>query len=121
MVTVFLGILSGILAMWVVDFRIVGDGLISIFLSLFGFVAIWLSIKYTNAAVLKYLAAGIGVFLAVGLGGIFATLFFIITAIYTLKEDEKLSCDCNINKWIIPVASLVLAIILGVISQLYFV
>ncbi|MGL6298432.1 MAG: hypothetical protein ACRC1M_04625 [Methanobacteriaceae archaeon] len=120
MAAVFLGILSGILAMWVVDFKVVGDGVIAIFLSLFGLLGIWLSTKDTNAAVLEYIAGGMGVFLAVGFDGIGATLFFIIAAIYTLKE-ENVSCDCKINKWIIPVASLVIAIILGIISQLYFV
>ncbi len=120
------------------------NGSITLVSSLLGLIGIWLFNKNYKIAAVQYIVCGLGVLIGTSLFGIMGFLCYLIAAIASYMEKDKVSNSSTINPnyvhtfdnsqtttpqiptednkmlWLIPIASVVLIILVSVIGGLSY-
>lgn len=120
------------------------NGSITLVSSILGLAGIWLFNKDYKIAAAQYIVCGLGVLIGTSLFGILGFLFYLIAGVAAFMEKDKISNVANINPeyvhnfgnnqqvpaqmpkpdnkmlWLVPLASAILIILVGVIGGLSY-
>ena len=124
---------------------LITNGSITLVSSLLGLVGIWLFNKDYKIAMAQYVICGLGVLIGTSLFGLLGFIFYLITAVVAFMEKDKsnnsvaqinpnyvhsfgdnqvsaqpMPTEDNKILWLIPVASIIIIILVGVIGGLSY-
>ncbi|MBO7718687.1 MAG: hypothetical protein J6S29_00890 [Methanosphaera sp.] len=120
------------------------NGSITLVSSILGLAGIWLFNKDYKIAAVQYIVCGFGVLIGTSLFGLLGFIFYLIAGIVAFVEKDKVSNVANINPeyvhnfgnnqaeapqipkqdnrmlWLVPIASVIIIILVGVIGGLSY-